>query len=287
MERMHVVQSQNVDVILRTFKHRTAKITEVDQSLRLTYKRDFDESHVCKISYIYEYAPKKTKVEETEEPSDHVHFSSFVSLLCQAYVLGRTEPKSVQEKSILTLKLPPAPQADPNVSISSELNSSNPLIEKLFAYNNPVTERANKFKMNIQLFLDDKHNEFLKEHHYTKPTVTKYHIRFDILPYLNEIQYPLPKPLRFKPKSVKDFLAIDPTKESESTTVFLLSIRCIQQKKEIVTDIDEKDIPDVFLFAFYCYDLVPERPAQITDSGCIEPTKSIQISTHFETNQAL
>ncbi|KAK8812479.1 hypothetical protein WA158_007712 [Blastocystis sp. Blastoise] len=198
---------KNCDVVLRSYKNKYVKVTDIDHSLRLTYRKDFTENHVIKISYIYHF-------ENNSENNI-------------AYEMNRTVPKQPKEKSILMIKIP--------ISKTNEetkvLNSSNPLVDKLFLINDSVSERYEMWNKQIDHFIQTNYDIFIKENKLIKPKYG-YHYKFDIKTYLDKILYELPPPIIYKVKTASEILG-EVKEKTESK----------KEKIEEIKDIDDKDIP--------------------------------------------
>lgn len=147
------------DLFLESNFPRLTRITDLDHYLVMSQcKMNFLERHVEHIVYFY-------GLHESEEPKIH------------PYILGRTKPRMVTEKSILLMKLPNSDASTSTSTSSSTTDSSNTsfqgsarnlneVFEDMKSKRKPrhdLKERKEQLKNHLNEYIEEKYSEYLEK----------------------------------------------------------------------------------------------------------------------------
>ena len=145
------------DLFLESNFPRLTRVTDLDHYLVMSQcKMNFLERHVEHIVYFY-------GLHESEEQKIH------------PYILGRTKPRIVTEKSILLMKLPngDVTATSSNTSFQGSARNLNEVFVDMKAKRKPrhdLKERKEQLKKHLNDYIDEKYSEYLEKTDTKRPS---------------------------------------------------------------------------------------------------------------------
>ena len=181
------------DLFLESNFPRLTRITDLDHYLVMSQcKMNFLERHVEHIVYFY-------GLHEIDEAKIH------------PYILGRTKPRIVTEKSILLIKLPhsDASVTDNNTSFQGSARNLNEVFEDMKTKRKPrhdLRERKEQLKNHLNEYIDEKYSEYLERTGTKRPSTGR--ASSFTMSELGEMPVgEIPPPIIFHQKTARESLA--------------------------------------------------------------------------------